>query len=59
MHAILRRFDFINAIALVALCAGCSSMQTQTQSKENLLIAAGFQVLKDQIDRLHIGGGGG
>ncbi len=45
MHAIFRRFDFINAIALVALYASCSSMQTQTQSKENLLIAAGFQVI--------------
>jgi hypothetical protein len=45
MHAILRRFAFINAIALIALCAVCSSMQTQTQSKENLLIAAGFQVI--------------
>jgi hypothetical protein len=45
MHPILRRFDFINAIALVALCAGCSSMQTQVQSKENLLVAAGFQAI--------------
>jgi len=31
------------AIALLALGVGCSSMQTQ--SKENLLIAAGFQVI--------------
>jgi hypothetical protein len=43
MHPIFRRFDFISAVALIALCAGCSSMQTQ--SKENLLIAAGFQVI--------------
>jgi hypothetical protein len=43
MHPIFRRFEFISAVALIALCAGCSSMQTQ--SKENLLIAAGFQVI--------------
>jgi hypothetical protein len=45
MHPIFRRFDLISAVALIALCAGCSSTQTQTQSKENLLIAAGFQVI--------------
>ena len=35
--------NFLGAIALLALTVGCSS--TQTQSKENLLIAAGFQVI--------------
>ena len=33
----------IGAIALLALAVGCGTMQTQT--KENLLIAAGFKVI--------------
>jgi hypothetical protein len=36
-------FSLIGAIALVALAMGCTGMQTQ--SKENLLIAAGFKVI--------------
>ena len=45
MYPILRRFNFICAFAVAVLCAGCNSMQTQVQSKENLLVAAGFQVI--------------
>jgi hypothetical protein len=37
------RFDLLGAIALLVLMVSCSSMQTQ--NKENLLIAAGFQVI--------------
>jgi hypothetical protein len=37
------RFDLYGAFALLVLIVGCSSMQTQ--NKENLLIAAGFQVI--------------
>lgn len=43
MRPIFRQLNFMRALALVVLCAGCSSMQTQ--NKENLLIAAGFQVI--------------
>ena len=43
MHPTFRGFAFIGTIALVILAVGCSSMQTQ--NKENLLIAAGFQVI--------------
>ena len=45
MKHIFTGFNFIGAFALVALAVGCTSMQTQTQSKENLLIAAGFKVI--------------
>lgn len=45
MHTTFRPFDYISSIALVVLAVSCSSMQTQVQSKENLLIAAGFQVI--------------
>ena len=38
-------FNFIGAIALLALAVGCAGMQAQ--SKENLLIAAGFKMLVD------------
>ena len=37
--------NLIGSIALLALAVGCTSTQTQTQSKENLLIAAGFKVI--------------
>jgi hypothetical protein len=37
------RFDLIGVITLLVLIVSCSSMQTQ--NKENLLIAAGFQVI--------------
>ena len=43
MKQIFIGFSLIGAIALLALAAGCTSMQTQT--KENLLIAAGFKVI--------------
>jgi hypothetical protein len=36
-------FNLIGAIALLALASGCAG--TQTQTKENLLIAAGFKVI--------------
>jgi hypothetical protein len=45
MSSIFRWFNFVCALALVFVWAGCSSMQTQVQSKENLLVAAGFQVI--------------
>jgi len=35
--------NLIGAIALLSLAVGCASMQMQ--SKENLLIAAGFKVI--------------
>jgi hypothetical protein len=35
----------LGAIAVFALAVGCTSTQTQTQNKENLLIAAGFKVI--------------
>jgi len=43
MKQIFTRFNLIGAVALLTLAVGCSSMQTQ--NKENLLIAAGFQVI--------------
>ena len=43
MKHILSGFKIIGAIALLALAVGCAS--TQTQSKENLLIAAGFKTV--------------
>ena len=43
MKQIFTGFNLIGAIALLALIVGCTS--TQTQNKENLLIAAGFKVI--------------
>jgi hypothetical protein len=43
MKHIFSALNFLGAIALLGLGVGCSSMQTQ--SKENLLIAAGFQAI--------------
>jgi hypothetical protein len=43
MKHIFIGFNLIGAIALLALAVGCTS--TQTQNKENLLIAAGFKVI--------------
>ena len=43
MKHILTGFNLIGALALLALAVGCASMQTQ--SKENLLIAAGFKTV--------------
>jgi hypothetical protein len=43
MKYTLNGFSLIAAFALLAMTVGCTS--TQTQSKENLLIAAGFKVI--------------
>jgi hypothetical protein len=43
MKNLFTGFSLIGAFALLALAVGCAG--TQTQSKENLLIAAGFQVI--------------
>jgi hypothetical protein len=43
MKHIFNRFGLIGAFVLLALAAGCTSMETQ--NKENLLIAAGFKVI--------------
>ena len=43
MKHIITGFSLIGAFALLELAVGCTG--TQTQSKENLLIAAGFKVI--------------
>ena len=43
MKHILTGFNLIGTIALLALAVGCAGMQAQ--SKENLLIAAGFKTI--------------
>jgi hypothetical protein len=43
MKQIFTGFSLIGALALLALVVGCAG--TQTQSKENLLIAAGFKTV--------------
>jgi hypothetical protein len=43
MKHLFTGFKLISAFALLALTVGCAG--TQTQSKENLLIAAGFKVI--------------
>jgi hypothetical protein len=43
MKHLFTGFSLIGAFALLALAVGCAS--TQTQSKENLLVAAGFKVI--------------
>ena len=43
MKHIFTGFSLIGAFALLALAVGCAG--TQTQSKENLLIAAGFKTV--------------
>ena len=43
MKHIITGFSLIGAFALLALAVGCTGMQTQ--SKENLLIAAGFKTV--------------
>jgi hypothetical protein len=45
MYPIFRRFVFVGSTALAVVAVSCSNMQTQVQSKENLLVAAGFQVI--------------
>jgi hypothetical protein len=46
MKHIFTEFNLIGAIALLALAVGCTT--TQTQNKENLLVAAGFKVIVPQ-----------
>jgi len=43
MKHILRGLSLIGVFAILALAVGCTT--TQTQNKENLLIAAGFKVI--------------
>jgi len=43
MKHLFNGLNLIGAFALLALVAGCAG--TQTQNKENLLIAAGFKVI--------------
>jgi len=43
MKQIFTGFSLIGAFALLALAVSCTS--TQTQNKENLLVAAGFKVI--------------
>jgi hypothetical protein len=43
MKHIFTVFSLIGAFALLAMAVGCAG--TQTQSKENLLIAAGFKTV--------------
>jgi len=43
MKKVFTGFSLIGAFALLALVVGCAGMQTQ--SKENLLIAAGFKAV--------------
>ena len=43
MKHLFTGFRLIGAFALLALTAGCAG--TQTESKENLLIAAGFKTV--------------
>jgi hypothetical protein len=45
MKHVFNRLNIFGAIALVALTVGCTTTTTQTQNKENLLIAAGFKVI--------------
>ena len=45
MKRILTGFKLIGATALLALTVGCTMTQRETQSKEKLLIAAGFKVI--------------
>ena len=43
MKQMFTRFSLIGTFALLALAVGCTT--TQTQNKENLLVAAGFKVI--------------
>jgi hypothetical protein len=43
MKQIFNRFSLIGTFALLAMAVGCTT--TQTQNKENLLVAAGFKVI--------------
>jgi len=45
MKHILTGLSLVSAWALLALAIGCASTSTQTQSEQDLLIAAGFKVV--------------
>jgi hypothetical protein len=45
MKHILTGFSLISALALLALPLGCTSTSTSTQSKADLLTAAGFKIV--------------
>jgi hypothetical protein len=45
MKHLFTGFGLISAWALLALVASCTSTSTQTQSEQDLLIAAGFKVV--------------
>ena len=45
MKHIFTGLSLISAWALVALAVGCASTSTQTQSEQDLLIAAGFKLV--------------
>ena len=45
MKPIFTGFSLISAWALLALAVGCATTSTQTQSEQDLLIAAGFKVV--------------
>jgi hypothetical protein len=38
-------FNMIGVIALLALTVGCATTETSTQSKESMLVAAGFKTI--------------
>ena len=45
MKQIQVSFKMITAMALLALTVGCATTQTSTQSKESMLVAAGFKTI--------------
>jgi hypothetical protein len=45
MKHIFSGFSLISAWALLTLAVGCASTSTQTQSEQDLLIAAGFKII--------------
>ena len=45
MKQIRVSFKMISAFALLALMVGCATTQTSTQSKESMLVAAGFKTI--------------
>jgi hypothetical protein len=45
MKQIRVSFEMISATVLLALTVGCATSQTSTQSKESMLLAAGFKTI--------------
>ncbi len=45
MKQIQVSFKMITAMALLSLTVGCATTQTSTQSKESMLVAAGFKTI--------------